>query len=191
MNFGVWTFSGLKLTIYARLHRSYRQLWTNLESRGILFKPPNLDFLDFLLLFSWPALDFCLVAKMPLFFVLQKNIYITNQPAWMLSKKGLIGTPPKTWNIVLPFWNGSFLGDTLVFGCNIKLGGGFNPSEKQSRQIGGRISPGIGILKFKKKTSLRNFISWATKKTFRFFPWNTGCLIGILIIDNYNPHVTG
>ena len=33
--------------------------------------------------------------------------------------------------------------------------------------------------------------NWATKKNRPYFPWNTGWLIGILIMIYYNPYITG
>ena len=40
------------------------------------------------------------------------------------------------------------------------------------------------VLPFQQKNT------WATKNTRSYFPWNPGCLIGILIMVYYHPHLT-
>ena len=36
-----------------------------------------------------------------------------------------------------------------------------------------------------------SFRNWVTKKSFGYFAWNTGLLIGILIMVDYNPYING
>ena len=49
---------------------------------------------------------------------------------------------------------------------------------------------GGGSEKTKKKTIFTQ-TNWAMKKTPLIFHWNTGCLIGLLIVVYFNPHIAG
>ena len=62
-------------------------------------------------------------------------------------------------------------------------------------QYGYEHSPDKNILREANMISGKDAIpktkNWATKKTRTYFPWNPGCLLGILRMVYYNPYITG